>query len=131
MTVSIAIIVIGLLGSAFISATEAAVLGASRYRIEYRGEEGDKRARLVIRIFDDYERFFGTILLLGNLFNITVASVGTTLAISTIGGGEPTALSAVVATAIATIAIVIVGELTPKTLAVMPDCHAGRTSYAD
>ena len=119
MTASIAIIVIGLLGSAFISATEAAVLGASRYRIEYRGEEGDKRARLVIRIFDDYERFFGTILLLGNLFNITVASVGTTLAISTIGGGEPTALSAVVATAIATIAIVIVGELTPKTLAVM------------
>ena len=119
MTASIAIIVIGLLGSAFISATEAAVLAASRYRIEYRGEEGDKRARLVIRIFDDYERFFGTILLLGNLFNITVASVGTTLAISTIGGGEPTALSAVVATAIATIAIVIVGELTPKTLAVM------------
>mgnify|MGYP003709746959 FL=1 len=119
MTVSIAIIVIGLLGSAFISATEAAVLGASRYRIEYRGEEGDKRARLVIRIFDDYERFFGTILLLGNLFNITVASVGTTLAISTIGGGEPTVLSAVVATAIETIAIVIVGELTPKTLAVM------------
>ena len=119
MTVSIVIIVVGLLGSAFISATEAAVLGASRYRIEHRGEEGDKRAELVIRIFDDYERFFGTILLLGNLFNITVASIGTTLAISTIGGGEPTALSAIVATLIATVAIVIVGELTPKTLAIV------------
>jgi putative hemolysin len=75
--------VFGLLGSAFISATEAAVLGASRYRIEYRGEEGDKRAALVVRIFDQYEKFFGTILL------------------------------------VATIAIVIVGELTPKTLAVV------------
>ena len=71
MTVSIVIIVVGLLGSAFISATEAAVLGARRYRIEHRGEEGDERAELVIRIFDNYERFFGTILLLGNLFNIT------------------------------------------------------------
>jgi putative hemolysin len=111
--------VFGLLGSAFISATEAAVLGASRYRIEYRGEEGDKRAALVVRIFDQYEKFFGTILLVGNLFNIMVASVGTTLAISTIGDGELTLLSTVAATAIATIAIVIVGELTPKTLAVV------------
>jgi putative hemolysin len=119
MTTSIAIIVIGLLGSAFISATEAAVLGASRYRIEHRGEEGDNRAKLVVQIFDQYEKFFGTILLLGNLFNIMVASVGTTLAIATIGGGEPTVLSSVVATALATVAIVIVGELTPKTLAVV------------
>ena len=110
---------IGLLGSAFISATEAAVLGASRYRIEHRGEEGDKRAKLVVKIFDDYEKFFGTILLVGNLFNIMVASVGTTLAIATIGGGEPTVLSSVAATAIATVAIVVVGELTPKTLAVV------------
>lgn len=109
----------GLLGSAFISATEAAVLGASRYRIEHRGEEGDKRAKLVVQIFDQYEKFFGTILLVGNLFNIMVASVGTTLAIATIGGGEPTVLSSVAATAIATVAIVIVGELTPKTLAVV------------
>jgi len=119
LTTSIVIIVFGLLGSAFISATEAAVLGASRYRIEYRGEEGDKRAKLVVQIFDQYEKFFGTILLLGNLFNIMVASVGTTLAIATIGGGEPTVLSSVVATALATVAIVIVGELTPKTLAVV------------
>ncbi|MEE8047087.1 MAG: hemolysin family protein [Dehalococcoidia bacterium] len=119
MTTSIIIIAIGLLGSAFISATEAAVLGASRYRIEYRGEEGDKRAKLVIQIFDQYEKFFGAILLVGNLFNIMVASVGTTLAISTIGGGTPTLASTVAATAIATVAIVIIGELTPKTLAVV------------
>tara|TARA_Y100001936_G_C16035055_1_gene648026 strand:- start:227 stop:1510 length:1284 start_codon:yes stop_codon:yes gene_type:complete len=119
VTTSIIIIVIGLLGSAFISATEAAVLGASRYRIEHRGEEGDKRAELVVRIFQQYEKFFGTILLAGNLFNVMVATVGTTLAISTIGGGEATLLSTVAATAIATIVVVVVGELTPKTLAVV------------
>jgi len=109
---------LGLCGSAFISATEAAVLDASRYRIEHKAEEGDKRARLLIRIFDQYEKFFGTILLFGNLFNIMVASVGTTLAISTIGGGEATVLSTAVATALATVVVVVVGELTPKTVAV-------------
>ena len=120
MTTSIVIIVIGLLGSAFISATEAAVLGAQRHRIEHLGEEGDKRARLVVKIVEQYEKFFGTILLVGNLFNIMVATVGTTLAISTIGDdGKATLLSTVSATGIATIAIVIVGELTPKTLAVL------------
>ena len=119
VTTSIVIIVIGLLGSAFISATEAAVLGASRYRIEHRSEEGDKRAKHVVRIFEQYEKFFGTILLAGNLFNIMVATVGTTLAISTIGGGEATLMSTVTATAISTIVIVVVGELTPKTLAVV------------
>jgi len=119
VTTSIIIIVIGLLGSAFISATEAAVLGASRFRIEHLGEEGDQRARLVVRIFQNYEKFFGTILLVGNLFNIMVATVGTTLAISTVGGGDTTFLSTVVATAIATIVVVVVGELTPKTLAVV------------
>ncbi|MBT7003302.1 MAG: DUF21 domain-containing protein, partial [Chloroflexi bacterium] len=120
MTTSIVIIIIGLLGSAFISATEAAVLGASRYRIEHRGEEGDKRAPLVVKIFQQYEKFFGTILLVGNLFNIMVATVGTTLAISAIGDdGKATLLSTVAATGVATIAIVIVGELTPKTLAVL------------
>ena len=118
MVTAIVIIVVGLLGSAFISATEAAVLDASRYRIEHLGEEGDKRASSVVRIFDQYEKFFGAILLVGNLFNVIVASVGTTLAISTIGGGVPTFLSTAVATAIATVVIVVVGELTPKTLAV-------------
>ena len=119
MTISLSIILIGLLGSAFISATEAAVLGASRYKIEHRSEEGDKRAKLLIRIFDQYEKFFGTILLVGNLFNVMVASVGTTLAIATIGGGEPTILSTIAATGIATVFVVVIGELTPKTLAVV------------
>jgi len=119
VTISLLIILIGLLGSAFISATEAAVLGSSRYKIEHRSEEGDKRAKLLIRIFDQYEKFFGTILLVGNLFNVMVASVGTTLAIATIGGGEPTILSTIAATGIATVFVVVIGELTPKTLAVV------------
>ncbi|MFL2665344.1 MAG: hemolysin family protein [Dehalococcoidia bacterium] len=119
MTISIIIILTGLVGSAFISATEAAILDSNRYKIENLLEEGDSRAKSVLKILNNYEQFFGTILLLGNMFNVVVATVGTTLAISTIGGGNPTVTSTIVATVISTILIVIIGELTPKTLAVL------------
>ncbi len=119
MTLSIIIIIIGLLGSAFISATEVALLGSRRFRISRLAEDGDQRADAVLKVLNDNERFFGTILLAGNIFNILVASVGTSLAITTIGGGEPSALSTVAATIIATILVVVVGELTPKSVAAL------------
>ncbi len=119
MTLSIIIIIVGLLGSAFISATEVALLGSRRFRISRLAEEGDRRADTVLKILGDHEKFFGTILLLGNIFNILVASVGTTLAITTIGGGEPSVLSTIAATVISTILVVVVGELTPKSVAAL------------
>ena len=117
MLVSIIIIVIGLIGSAFISATEVALLGSRRFRITNLAENGDPRAQAVLDVLDNHEKFFGTILLLGNIFNIIVATVGANLAITTIGNGEPSAASTVAATVIATVLIVIVGELTPKSVA--------------
>lgn len=117
MLVSIIIIIVGLAGSSFISATEVALLGARRFRIRHLAEEGDRRAQAVLNILEQNEKFFGTILLVGNIFNIIVASVGTSLAITTIGGGEPSVASTIAATVIATVLIVVVGELTPKTLA--------------
>ncbi len=119
MLLSIIIIIIGLTGSAFISATEVALLGSRRFRISRLAEEGDHRADAVLKVLGDNERFFGTILLVGNIFNILVASVGTSLAITTIGGGEPSALSTIVATIISTILVVVVGELTPKSVAAL------------
>ena len=119
MLVSIIIIVIGLAGSAFISATEVALLGSRRFRIRHMAEAGDRRAVAVIKVLEQHEKFFGTILLLGNIFNIVVASVGTSLAITTIGGGDPGVASTVAATVIATILIVVIGELTPKSLAAL------------
>ena len=119
MFVSILIIVLGLAGSAFISATEVGLLGSRRSRISHLAEEGDRRAIAVLKVLNDNERFFGTVLLVGNIFNILVASVGTNLAITTIGGGKPSAASTVAATVIATILIVVIGELTPKSVAAL------------
>ena len=118
MIISIIIIFLGLLGSAFISATEVAFVGSRIYRIRHLADNGDRNARAVLSILEKHDKLFGTLLLVGNLFNIMVASVGTTLAITTIGNGQPNVFSTIIATAISTILVVIVGELTPKALVV-------------
>ena len=118
MIISIIIISLGLLGSAFISATEVAFVGSRIYRIRHLADNGDRNARAVLSILEKHDKLFGTLLLVGNLFNIMVASVGTTLAITTIGNGQPNVFSTIIATAISTILVVIVGELTPKALVV-------------
>ena len=118
MITSIIIVSLGLLGSAFISATEVALIGSRGYRIRHLADNGNQKAKYVIRILGEHDRFFGTILLVGNLFNILVASVGTSLAIKTVGGGQPTVIATISATAISTILVVLIGELTPKILAV-------------
>lgn len=118
MIISIIIIFLGLLGSAFISATEVAFVGSRVYRIRHLADNGDRNAKAVLSILEKHDKLFGTLLLVGNLFNIMVASVGTTLAITTIGNGQPNVFSTIIATAISTILVVIVGELTPKALVV-------------
>ena len=118
MIVSIIIICLGLFGSAFISATEIAFVGSRVYRIRHLSNNGNRNASLVLKIIEKHDKLFGTLLLVGNLFNIMVASVGTSLAITTIGNGQPTVFSTVIATGISTILVVIVGELTPKSLVV-------------
>ncbi len=118
MIISIIIIFLGLLGSAFISATEVAFVGSRIYRIRHLADNGDRNAKAVLSILEKHDKLFGTLLLVGNLFNIMVASVGTSLAITTIGNGQPNVFSTVIATAISTILVVIVGELTPKALVV-------------
>ena len=61
-----------------------------------------------------HDRFFATILLTENAFIILASSVGTAMAIDLFGGE---AWTIVLATVLMTIAIVTLGEITPKSLA--------------
>ena len=111
-----------LLGSAFISAAESALLSARPSHIQHLAEGGDRRADAVMRVLERHENFFATILLVGNLFNILVATASTSLIINSIGGGENTVLTTIISTAAATVMVYIVGEMTPKTLgAIAPE----------
>ena len=96
-------------------------------RIKHLSQEGNRRAKLISKIQDNFEDFFATILFIGNLLNITVATIGTSLAISIIGENSATAI--LIATVVTTVVIVVIGELTPKAVSTInPEKWALATS---
>ena len=99
--------------SALISAS-ASIISVNKIRIKHLSQEGSRRAKVVLKIQENFEDFFATILFIGNLLNITVATVGTSLTINLIGENSVTAV--VIASIVTTIVIVVIGELTPKAL---------------
>ncbi len=122
MVINILLICGALMGSAFISAAESALLSARPSLIQHLAENGDRRALAVMRVLERYDNFFATILLVGNLFNVLVATASTSLIINSIGHGENTVITTIIATAVATVMVYVVGELTPKTLgAIAPE----------
>lgn len=114
MEVLIIIIVLALLGSAFISASEASIIAVNRVRIKNLSDRGNKKATAIVKTLEENEKFFGTLLLFGNLLNVLIATLVGTLIINLFGEGGFT--SVIIATVISTIIVVTFGELTPKSI---------------
>jgi len=113
--------------SALVSASEASIIAVNKIRIKHLSQEGNRRAKLISKIQENFEDFFATILFIGNLLNITVATIGTSLAINIIGENSATAI--LIASLITTILIVVIGELTPKAISTInPEKWALATS---
>jgi len=116
VAVYIIIIVLGIIGSAFISGSEASFISVNKLRVRHLAAGGDKRARAVTRVVDEHEKFFGTVLLTGNALNVVVASVATSLAIRL---WSNTGNTVAIATVIITVVIVVVTDLTPKSISTL------------
>ena len=112
-SVGIIIIVACLIMSAFFSSTETAFSSLNRIRVKSLAEKGDKRAALVLRLSDQYDKLLSTILIGNNIVNIASASVATVLFIRWVGEETGPSLSTIVTTVI----VLIFGEISPKTLA--------------
>ncbi len=98
--------------SAFFSATETAFLSSNPIRLQKSVEDGDKRAKLALAIYNSYDKFLSSILIGNNLVNTAASSIATVIAINLVG-----AEGAAYATAIMTVVILIFGETIPKILA--------------
>lgn len=108
----IVILVILVLLSAFFSATETAMSALNKIRLKSKAEAGNKRAKLVLSLIEEYDRLLSCVLIANNIVNLSAASLGTvlfTLHFPTYG--------ATISTIVLTIAILIFGEITPKSLA--------------
>ena len=109
---SILAFMILLIFSAFFSASETSLSSINRVRMKTCAEDGDKKARKVLDLADDYDRTLSTILIGNNVVNLASASISTVLCTTLMGAN-----GAVVATGVTTVLVLIFGEILPKSLA--------------
>ncbi|MBQ5782355.1 MAG: HlyC/CorC family transporter [Oscillospiraceae bacterium] len=112
-SISLLIIIICIIMSAYFSATETAFSSLNRIRIKNMAEKGNKKAQLVLSMSENYDSMLSTILIGNNIVNILSASLATVLFVGWLGNeAGPSA-----ATAVITVVVLIFGEVTPKSIA--------------
>ena len=62
-TISLIIIIVSIVMSAYFSATETAFSSLNRIRIKNMAEKGNKKARLVLKLSENYDSLLSTILI--------------------------------------------------------------------
>jgi CBS domain containing-hemolysin-like protein len=98
--------------SAFFSATETAFSTLSRIRLKSLSQNGNKKAQSALDLSDRYSELLICILVGNNIVNIIAATLSTLLFVSIWPD-----TGATISTAVITVAVLIFGEITPKSLA--------------
>lgn len=93
----------------------------NRYRLRHQAKAGDKAAQQVGRLLERPDRLIGLILLGNTFFNILASSLATIIAIRFLGEA-----GIVISTVILTLALLVFGEVAPKTIAAL---HPERIAY--
>lgn len=112
MVYSIIAIVVLVTFSAYFSATETAFTSLNKIRLKNMAGDGDKKAKDVLEISDNYDNLLSTILVGNNLVNIAISSIATVMFLELYPK-----YGATIATAVATVIVLIFGEISPKSLA--------------
>jgi CBS domain containing-hemolysin-like protein len=101
------------LASAFFSSSETALLSVNRFKIEKLAKEGNKSAKIVLKLLEEPQKLITTILIGNNLVNIAAASISTSIAIKLFGS-----LGVGIATGVVTLLTLVFGEVLPKNFAI-------------
>tara|TARA_A100001037_G_scaffold301523_1_gene331259 strand:- start:105 stop:1391 length:1287 start_codon:yes stop_codon:yes gene_type:complete len=111
-------ILVLLILSAFFSGSETALTRASLPRMHELARQGNRRADLVLALYEQRERLIGAILLGNNLVNILSTSLATTALLLIFGDA-----GIVYATIVMTLLVLIFAEVMPKTIALAKADH--------
>lgn len=110
--VLIGVLVVMILLSAYFSATEMSFSSLNRIRVKNLAKSGDKKAMLVLKLSEKYDRVLSTILIGNTIVNIASASIATVIFVKYFGNAGVT-----ISTVVMTIIVLIFGEISPKSLA--------------
>lgn len=112
--IQLCIVVILLFLSAFFSSAETALTTVNKVRLKSLEEQGNKKAKRVLSILENHGKMLSTILIGNNIVNIFASSLVTTFAIDVFGS-----VAVGIASGVLTIAVLLFGEITPKTWAMI------------
>ena len=97
--------------SAFFSSCEMAYSALNRIKLKNLASKS-KRARLVLKMLEMYDKILSTVLIGNNIVNITASALAAALFISLFG-----ARGVSIATLVMTILVLVIGDISPKALA--------------
>ena len=98
--------------SGFFSSAETALTTANRIRIRTLAEHSDKNALTLLKVLDQPDKMLSVILVGNNIVNLYASSLATTFTMRVFGSR-----AVGIATGILTLAVLVFGEITPKTTA--------------
>lgn len=110
--IQIIILVILLVFSGLFSSAETSLTTVNIYKMKALAEEGNRRAKMVLKLMENPGKVLSTILIGNNIANITASSMMTIVVTKLFGSA-----AVGIATGILTILVLIFGEITPKNLA--------------
>ncbi|MBN9049106.1 MAG: HlyC/CorC family transporter [Rhizobiales bacterium] len=111
---SLAVVLISLLLSAFFSASETAMTASSRARLSRLQKHGQPKAGLVRRLLDARERLIGAMLVGNNIANIGASTLTTGLLLAWFGD-----VGVLYATVVMSVLVIVFAEVMPKTAAIV------------
>ena len=100
--------------SGYFSATETAFSAVNKIKLKTLVEDGNRRAKLVLKLCDNYDRLISTILIGNNIVNIALSAIATVYFMQIMNGhtAAPT-----ISTIVITVVVLTFGEIIPKSLA--------------
>ncbi len=108
----IGLLFILLVFSAYFSAIETAFSCSNKIRLKNLSNNGNKKAEIALKLLENYDDLISTILIGNNIVNIAAATIATVIFTRVLGDAGAT-----VSTVVMTVAVLIFGEITPKSLA--------------
>jgi Mg2+/Co2+ transporter CorB len=111
---SLLIVLISLLLSAFFSASETALTASSRARLARLEKHGNPKAGLVRRLLENRERMIGVMLVGNNIANIGASALTAGLLLAWFGD-----VGVLYATVVMSVVVIVFAEVMPKTAAIV------------
>ncbi|NVM56747.1 MAG: HlyC/CorC family transporter, partial [Desulfobacterales bacterium] len=109
MTLELLFLLICILGSAFASGSETALVSASRIRLQHLASEGLRSATRALGLLEQKERILAVTLIVTNVFTIAGGAIATVSLERWIGSSGP-----IVAIVVMTCLLLVISEIVPK-----------------